>query len=189
MVEWWQALLLLAAGSTIGLVTSYAAHRWTTGANRESEERHFKQLAQEERARATRELRRERLKSISQFVQLARGHVAEFRVAKEVDESYKRAGQDKKRNVTLDEWRQRFGSPLHDSDSQVQRAVLMELARAGRMASAGSPTSDLQEALRDAIDIVFGLFAGDDQKSKDMARAEEALRHVERLAETYIVEV
>lgn len=90
MLEWWEAAALsvatAGAGGLIGLVTAYWTHRWTTSANRESEEREAKRRVEEEQRQAKRrdeeeqrkeirEIRRDGLQPVMQFLEECRQYL------------------------------------------------------------------------------------------------------------------
>ena len=90
MLEWWEAALLsvatAGAGGLIGLVTAYFTHRWTTSANRESEESQATRRVEDDQRKAQRQHRRDHMKPIQDFLEIAKRYLAGQR-AREVVET------------------------------------------------------------------------------------------------------
>ena len=80
MIEWWQALLLsvssVVVGALLGLGTGFVQRLWTTTDRREAEGREDRRRVGEEQRQAIRQLRRERMKPILDFLEIAKNHQA-----------------------------------------------------------------------------------------------------------------
>ncbi len=91
MLDWWEAALLsvatAGAGGLIDLVTAYFTHRWTTSANRESEERQANRRVGEEQRQVIRQRRRERMQPVVDFLELSKRRFASRTVSTSVAEA------------------------------------------------------------------------------------------------------
>lgn len=108
MVDWWQALPYLLAGGLITVAASYLTHRWSTSANRQAEERQAKRRVEEDQRQAIRQLRRERIQPVLDFLESAKLCAAEQPVKKAVDGAVERA-QERRRpedGPPAEEWQE-----------------------------------------------------------------------------------
>lgn len=174
MVDWWQPLLYtLAGGLTGGLITavvSYAAHRWTTSASQEAEERQAKRKAEEEQRQAIRQLRRERMQPVLDYLDIAKQARARQTVVSVIDEVYD------KDELPFEQWREKRSELLETDPGGVEE---MRASQIALMASASVPG-----LVRKIFDVHFAVQMPDEAKM--LRRFGPALLSAERLIEQYL---
>lgn len=163
MVDWWQALLLVLAGGIAGLPMAYAVHFWTTKAGRAAEER-----------QAIRQLRRERMQPVLDFLDTAKQSAARQDVIEILDGEYKRMSPED--SSRLAQWRKRKSELLDVDPDGIQ---LMRAYHVAEFASMSLP--GLQ---REIFRLHAALMMKNDPKM--LARFGPALRSAEQLLEQYL---
>jgi hypothetical protein len=163
MVDWWQALLLVLAGGLISVPTAYATHYWTTKASRQAEER-----------QAIRQLRRERMQAILEFLDIAKQSAARQDIAEILDEEYQRL---RPRDTQPPEQWQRMKNEL----LQVDPAGIQEM-RAYQIAQFASMS--IPALMRELFRIHAALVMRSDPRM--LSQFGPALRSAEGLIEQYL---
>jgi hypothetical protein len=163
MVDWWQALLLVLAGGIAGLPTAYAVHFWTTKAGRAAEER-----------QAIRQLRRERMQPVLDFLDTAKQSAARQDVIEILDGEYKRMSPED--SSRLDQWRKMKSELLEVDPDGIQ---LMRAYHVAEFASISIPGLG-----RDVFRIHAALIMKSDRNM--LRQFGPALRSAEQLLEQYL---
>lgn len=174
MVDWWQALLYLLAGGLITVAASYATHYWTTKASRQSEERHAKRRLGEEQRQAIRQLRRERMQPVLDFLDTAKQSVARQPIEKVLDEEYESLGPNDK--PPLEQWQEMKSDLFGVVPPGIEEARAFTIAE---LAAISIP------ALQGQLLRIYGALKVDSDP-KIRAQFGPALRSAERLVEQYL---
>lgn len=163
MVDWWQALLLVLAGGLISVPTAYATHYWTTKASRQAEER-----------QAIRQLRRERMQPILDFLDIAKQSAARQDIIEILDEEYQRLRPKDKQ--PLEEWHKMKSDLLQADPAGIQEMRAYQIAQ---FASVSTPA-----LMRELFRLHAALVIRGDPKI--LRRFGPALRSAEQLIEQYL---
>jgi hypothetical protein len=195
MIDWWQALLLSVAGALVGglttLAVSYATHSWTTDAAREAEERASeRRLAEEERGaarrkeaeerEATRQWRRERVKPLQDFIEVAKRHDATSFLKKSTEHAWEQNVLGIQDKLTLEDLRKAIAK-----DARFAGPDFNDLARAYGVAFITAPTLQMGTQLAQ----FWGGLAPERKTKEDRAKHLAALGVLEQLVEDYVTKV
>ncbi len=174
MLDWWEAAALSAAtagaGGLIGLVTAYATYRWTTTANRDSEERQAKRRAEEAQREAIRQIRRERIQPVVDYLALSKQFLAGGIMSEAVDRLELDPQEEERFAKAREAFRKEAVTGAPDM-SQVTRAYLVAVTSALSIPA-------LQEQLGKIHIAVAAVGRGDNFGA--------AMRSAEELIERYL---
>jgi hypothetical protein len=189
MIDFWQAVILSLASVSVGglitLVVSYATHRWTTTAARGAEERQTTRTVQEEERQARRQYRRERMKPVLDFLEVAKRCAGEEGVIDLMRQAYDKTSAAQTLPMTWEEFERVARRDWSVPD-------FYRLYRAFSVAVATAPTQEVELALMKVIQVLLPL--SQQQKAGVSGRdwtkeANEAITSAEQEAERYLVEV
>jgi hypothetical protein len=170
MVELWQAILLMAAGTVLGLGAGYVQRWW------------FRSDAlQSERREAIRQHRRERIQPVRDFLVLARQFAAVRLESWSTDWVYSLLPEEFKEETTLESFRQlRFTG----SESLGTRPSFDQLGRSYLAACAAVPAVGALDAVREAFTATTRV-----RDRETWAEATQAIVAAEDMVERYVTEV
>jgi len=172
MFEWWQALLLLALGWLLGLGSGCVQRQWGKSDTLEAEERGARRRKEAEEGEATRQWRRERVKPLQGFIEVAKRHDATTFFEKSLEEAWERNAAGIKDKMSLEDARKAMAE-----DARFAGPDFFDLARAFLVALATAPTLEITEQL--------GQFLARKTDEDGLA----ALRSLEQLIEDYVTKV
>jgi hypothetical protein len=135
MIEWWQTLLISWGGSLVVGALAVVIHVRTARENRAAEERRAKRKVEEEQRQTIRQIRRERVQPIFDFLELAKQYFASATIERVVDGSYD-GRSNIKDGMTLERWRERVKDVFPEGflgeldDLQLLRALSIAVATA-----------------------------------------------------------
>ena len=186
MLDWWQAALLSVisaiAGGSIGLVTAYYTQRWTNSAAREAEKRQSKRKMEEEERQAARQLRRERIQLILDFLDAAKtfraGEVRAGLLQSTERDLEKAFESNREHPLFLEAKRYLLNKSLGDEPDALQLISLCVVA------SASAPTSEIQQGV---ISRVF--LAAVTPREKASESLDDATSAAEGIIEKYLTVV
>jgi hypothetical protein len=171
MVELWQAILLLGAGTVLGLGAGYVQRWWSRS-----------DALQSERREAIRQHRRERIQPVRDFLVLARRFAAvkleSVILPSTVESLYSQLPEEFRQETTLESFRQRLLGSLGTGPD------FPELGRSYLAACAAVPATGPLDALFEAFTATAEV--------RDRATWAEAIRAIgamEDAVERYITEV
>ena len=145
MFEWWQTLVLslssLAIGGLIALVSGFAQHRWSDASNRAAEDREDRRRAEETHGERRTRYRRERMKPVLDFLDVASAYVAGVDVTAVMDIPYDENVDDVQQKMSREEWQSSVAAGTEDPN-------VMDITRAAILASAAAPTKEMNDAIR-----------------------------------------
>ncbi len=179
MVEWWQALALSVAAGLIalvtGLVSGYFSHHLTTSAGSRAEERQAKRRVEEEQRQATRQLRRERIQPVLDFLDAAKSFRARGAVEKQIEMTLENKPQDE----ITDKVREALTDKSVGDDPDIFRLV-----RELFLASASAPTVAIRQG------VVFRVFiATITPREQASETLDDAVSAAEEIVEKYVTVV
>ena len=186
MLDWWQAALLSIAGALagglIGLVTAYFTHRWTTEANRATEDRRAERKEEEEQRQAARQLRRERIQPILDFLEAAKtlraSQVGAGFIQSTVTDLEKAFESNPEHPLVLEAKRHLMNKSLGDEPD------VLQLVRLSVVASASAPTPEIRQGV---ISRVF--LAAITPREKASESLDDATSAAEEIIEKYLTVV
>jgi hypothetical protein len=167
MVDWWQALLLVFGGGLAGLPTAYFVHRWATTASRQGEER-----------QAIRQLRRERLQPLLDFLDMAKQYAAREPIETALDKAHETASAEVK--LPADDW-QRIKREFFEAQPQPAQALI----RLGQTAIVACMAATSVPGLADALGKMFAPLL-DTSHPDRLNKLRDNLATVEQLIEQYL---
>jgi len=177
MVDLWQALILLLAGTGIGLGSGWVQRLWTKSDMEEAEERQAEQRNREEQREAIRKIRQKTMKPVLDFIQVAKRYAA----SEGIKETYKRTYQDNLGGVqgkmTEEQW-------LGTMNKKYPGLTMNDLVLAFSAAIATASTPEVQVALKSAFSTL-----GPDQLAHHRSDAYSAIAAAEHVIEQYLVVV
>ena len=197
MVEWWQALLIsLASSATVGVVglaTAYFVNRWSRQAGLEADERSARSKAEEESRQARRELRRERIKPIRDFLEVAKGMVAAGTLERMVGEQVREVVAERLKDMFAEHetvaMREIAKLTLRESKilEGINATSTLRLAEANLAAEATASSAEVAEA----VDAVWQAWEAlsKELNNDTMNRMKSAIRTAEEVVESYLSDV
>ena len=187
MFEWWQTVALslgtLVVGGAIAVSSAYVQRRWAKSDTLEADSRaSLRRLEEEEREaarqkeaeerEATRQWRRERVKPLQDFLEVAKQHDATIFFAKSLEEAWERNAAGIKDKMSLEDARKAMAEDARFADPD-----FFDVARAVLVAHVTAPTLQITEQLRQFLA----------RKTDEDGLA--ALRSLEQLIEDYVSKV
>jgi len=186
MVELWQAILLSLAAVVVGgimtLAVSYATHCWTTEAARKAEERQAAYKVKEEERQYIRQHRRERMKPVLDFLDVAKRCAGGEAVIDVIRHAHDKASAAQTGLMPWEEF---------ETVARREWSVpdISELLRAFWGAFLITPTPQVEAALLQAFAAVLEQQQRASGQELSEKKAGDAIKSAERLVERYLAEV
>jgi hypothetical protein len=186
MVDLWQAIVLLAAGTLLALASGYVQRWWSKSDTLEAEERQATRRHQEEerealrrteeeKRQATRQYRRERVRAILDFLELAKKYQAREATKHHIEGFYERNVDGVKEKLSLEHFRK----SIIGQDATLSGPQFYQLTHAMIMAVASSPTFDMAER----VTKVYG------SAGEHVGEQWSSIQSLEELLEEYVTKV
>jgi len=190
MVELWQAILLLGAGTLLTLGSGYVQRQWvksdTVEADKrasarslEEDEREARHRVEEEERQERRRSRRERMEPILEFLALTKRHLSGESLVKALDEVYQGLPETKK-TMTLEEFRE---DVLRQRPSLRDHPDVTQLFLSFGVALSTTPTVEITEAISRVFEAARTQALGTE------GGASQAIVVAEEAVERYVIEV
>jgi hypothetical protein len=182
MFEWWQTVALslgtLVVGGVIAVSSGYLQHRWTTDSTRKAEERQAAYRVTEEERQYIRQHRRERMKPVLDFLEVAKRCAGEEVVIALTMQAHQEVIAKQTAAFTQEEFEKAIRKDWAVPDAY-------QLLRAFYGADLIAPTPDVEMALSQALEAVLKA----SRQKITYEESSDALRSAEQLVERYLAEV
>lgn len=177
MVDVWQAVLLLLAGSLIGLGVSFVQRLWTKSDILEAEERQAERRKREEERETIRQRREKTMKPVFDFLDVAKRYIASEGLKATHKHTYQENLGGVQAMMTEEQW-------LGEMNKKYPGPTMSDVVLAFSAAGATASTQEILNALHSAMKSL-----GPEQLAQGRPDAYSAISAVERVLEQYLVVV